>query len=352
MAAISGSQTAAIIKTTSGWGTATAGGTGNRFIAEPAISYGTQELTARQIGSGASMVTDVTRSGFIPTISLTGDLGYRNNWDVVFAAFFGTAATPTETTTGQGDYLHTLLVNTAALNPKYLSYALTSTSSTSIEFPSCAVRSIGFKSTTIPGYVDATAELLGNDLVLASAVNTYSTISAATSSEAIPELVTTNYDDTYRSNAQGGSALASGDQFSITSFDFSMSHPQESKPEIKGSAGISAPVESSSFEGTFNVGVKQLDDHTYFTAWLAETSYKARLSIEGSQIGTGVNKRFTLLMPRLKQPDGPAYSPTDPGTNPVTLNFRLLKASTAPSGMTSAFPHIQIVNTLTTSLLA
>ena len=131
-----------------------------------------------------------------------------------------------------------------------------------------------------------------------------------------------------------------------------MSHPQESKPEIKGSAGISAPVESSSFEGTFNVGVKQLDDHTYFTAWLAETSYKARLSIEGSQIGTGVNKRFTLLMPRLKQPDGPAYSPTDPGTNPVTLNFRLLKASTAPSGMTSAFPHIQIVNTLTTSLLA
>ena len=205
MAAISGSQTAAIIKTTSGWGTATAGGTGNRFIAEPAISYGTQELTARQIGSGASMVTDVTRSGFIPTISLTGDLGYRNNWDVVFAAFFGTAAAPTEQTTGQGDWQHTLLVNTAALNPKYLSYALTSTSSTSIEFPSCAVRSIGFKSTTIPGYVDATAELLGNDLVLASAVNTYSTISAATSSEAIPELVTTNYDDTYRSNAQGGS---------------------------------------------------------------------------------------------------------------------------------------------------
>lgn len=352
MAAISGSQTAAIIQTTSAWGTATAGGTGDRFIAEPSINTGTQELTARQIGSGANMLTDVTRSGFIPTVGLTGDLGFRNGWDVVFAAFFGTAAAPTETTVGESDYLHVLLVNTATLNPKYLSYAYTSTSTTSIEFPSCAVRSIGFKSTTIPGYIDATAELLANDMVLASAVNTYAVVAAATASEAIPELVTTDYADTYRSNDQGGATLAGGDQFSITDFDFSMSHPQESKPEIKGSAGISAPVETSSFEGTFNVGVKQLDDHTYFTAWLAETAKKARLSIEGSQIGAGVNKRFTLVMPRLKQPEGPAYSPTDPGTNPVLLNFRLLKASANPSGMSSPFPYIEIVNTLSTSLLA
>lgn len=352
MAAISGSRTKAIIQTTSGWGTATAGGAGDVLIAEPTVSTGTQTLTARQIGSGANMLTDVTRSGFFPTVSLVGDLGYRNNWDVILAAFFGTAPAPSETTVGQGDYKHVLSLNVSTLNPKYLSYAFTSTGSTTLEFPSCAVRSVGLKSTTIPGYVDASCELLANDMVLSSAVNTYAAVSAATSTESVVELVATNYDDTYRANAQGGASLSSGDQFNITSFDFSMSHPQESKAEIRGAAGVSAPVENSSYEGTFSVSVKELADHTYYTAWLAETAYKARLSIEGSQIGTGVNKRFTLLLPRLKQPEGPQYSPTDPGTNPVTMQFQILAATANPSGMSSFFPQIEIVNTLSTSLLA
>lgn len=351
MASITGAQTKAGVKIASTWGTAVACGATNAFAGEITPNFNVNELTSRQIGSGAYMLSSATRGSLAPTISLTADMGYRNNCDVLLAQMMGTSGAPTEVTVGQSDYKHTITFNTA-LNAKYVTFAFESSSTTTMEFPTCAVRSIGLASTSIPGYVDFTAELLANDVSLSSATNTNATLANCTFSEGVPELVAADFADKFQTNDQSAAALSSGGQYNITGFELSLERPQELIPEIKGASGNSAPIGSDLFNGSFNVTVKELADHAYYTIWNAETARKALLEIQGTQIGTGTNKRLSVYLPRMILVTEPQYALTDQGTNTLSLNFRLLKASANPTGMTSTYPYFEIVNGLSTSLLA
>lgn len=351
-ASITGAQTKAGVKIATTWGTAVACGAGNSFAGEISPSFNVSELNAREIGSGAYMLSNTTRGSVIPTVSLTADLGYRNNCDILLAQFMGTAGAPTEVTVGQSDYKHTITFNTT-LNAKYVTLAFESTSATVMEFPTCAVQSIGIATTGVPGYLDFTAELLANAVELSSSTNTNATLANCTFTEGVPELVAVDLVDKFRTNNQSGSAVGSGDQYNITGFNLALSRPQEIIPEIKGAAGNSAPLATELFEGTLSVDVKELADHAYYTIWSAETTRKALIEIEGTQIGTGVNKRFSIFLPRMVLVTEPQYALTDQGTNTLSMEFRLLKAATAPTGMTgSTYPYFEIVNGLATSLLA
>lgn len=352
MASITGAQTKAGVKIASTWGTAVACGVGNSFAGEISPSFNVSELTSRQIGSGAYMLSSATRGSVIPTVSLTADLGYRNNCDVLIAQFMGTSGAPTEVTVGQSDYKHVLTFN-STLNSKYVTLAFESSSATTMEFPTAAVQSIGIATTGVPGYLDFTAELLANTVELSSSVNTNATLATTTFTEGTPELVAVDLVDKFRTNTQSGGAVSSGDQYNITGFNLALSRPQEIIPEIKGSAGNSAPIASDLFEGTLSVDVKELADHAYYTIWSAETARKALIQIEGTQIGTGTNKSFSIYLPRMVLVTEPQYALTDQGTNTLSMEFRLLKAATAPTGMTgSTYPYFEIVNGLATSLLA
>ncbi len=352
MASISGAQTKAGVKIASTWGTAVACGATNSFAGEISPSFNVSEIVSRQIGSGAYMLSTATRGSVIPTVSLTADLGYRNNCDILLAQFMGTSAAPTEVTVGQGDYRHTIKFNTT-LNAKFVTLAFETTSTTVMEFPTSAVQSIGIATTSVPGYIDFTAELLSNTVELSSAVNTNATLANCTFSEGTPELVAVDLVDKFRTNTQSGSSVAGGDQYNITGFNLSLNRPQEIIPEIKGSAGNSAPLSSDLFDGTLSLEVKELADHAYYTIWSAETARKALIQIEGTQIGTGINKSFSIYLPSMLLVTEPQYALTDQGTNTVSLEFRLLKASSFSAGMgSSTYPHFEIVNALTTSLLA
>lgn len=352
MASITGAQTKAGVKIASTWGTAVACGAGNSFAGEISPTFNVSEITSRQIGSGAYMLSTATRGSVIPTISLTADLGYRNNCDVLLAQFMGTSGAPTEVTIGQSDYKHTLTFN-STLNAKYVTLAFESSSATTMEFPTCAVTSVGIATTAVPGYLDFTAELLANTVELSSSTNTNATLANCTFTEGTPELVAVDLVDKFRTNAQSGSAVGSGDQYNITGFNLSLNRPQEVIAEIKGSAGNSAPLATDLFDGTFSIDVKELADHAYYTIWSAETARKALIQIEGTQIGTGTNKSFSIYLPRMLLVTEPTYALTDQGTNTLSMEFRLLKAATAPTGMTaSTYPYFEIVNGLSTSLLA
>lgn len=352
MASITGAQTKAGVKIASTWGTAVACGAGNSFAGEISPSFNVSEINARQIGSGAYMLSSATRGSVIPTVSLTADLGYRNNCDILLAQFMGTSGSPTEVTVGEGDYKHSLLFNTT-LNTKYVTLAFESSSATVMEFPTCAVQSIGIATTGVPGYIDFTAELLANTAELSSSTNTNATLANCTFTEGTPELVAVDLVDKFRTNAQSGGAVGSGDQYNITGFNLSMSRPQEIIPEIKGAAGNSAPLATDLFEGTLSVDVKELADHAYYTIWSAETARKALIQIEGTQIGAGSNKSFSIYIPRMILVTEPQYALTDQGTNTLSMEFRLLKAAATPTGMSgSTYPYFEIVNTLATSLLA
>jgi hypothetical protein len=348
MASISGSNASAAIQIATTWGTAVAAGAGDKLTGEIAFSANGTILESRTIGSGAYMRSNFTRGAYIPTATFTGDMGFRNNCDTIIAAFMGTSGAPTEVTASQADYRHTITFN-SALNARYVSLGFTDTSSTSQEIPTAAVRSIGIKSTSVPGYVDFTAEFLGNSIVFPGVTNTYAAVVAATSTDS--ELVAADFSDAFRTNAQSGASIATGNLYSITGFDFSMTRPQDIIAEIKGSAGLSAPISSAVAEGSFNVTVKELADQAYYTIWSAETAQKASIDIQGTQIGTGTNKTFLLNIPRLLLVQEPQYSLSSDGINTLGLNFNLAVASANPTGMTSTYPYFVITNGLATTLL-
>lgn len=352
MEQISGAITNIGFKRTGTWGTAVAAGAGNKLGFELTPDFGVEELVARQIGSGVFMATNAERGNYIPTFSVVGDAGFRNNMDVMMALLMGTAAAPSEQTGGQGDYLHTLTFNSTLNAGGYGTLAYESSSTTTIESSSVAVTQFGIKTTKVPGYLEFSASLLGKDISLSSSTNTNATLQASTYTETVPELIVADLSDTSQINANSGAGLSGSDQYNITGFDLTLSRPQQITPEIKGAAGNSAPDASGLFEATFNITVKALADHTFFTVWNNQTAQKAKLSFQGTQIGSGTNKALNIFLPKIVLVNEPKYSVTNPGTNPLSMSFRALKASANPTGMTSTYPYFTIVNTLATSLVA
>lgn len=349
MAEKSGYNSLAGVKIATIWGTAVAAGATNKLVAEISPNMNATTIVPRQIGSGSAMTPVVSIGGKKPTAALTGDVGYRNNFDVILAQFFGTAATPTEVTASQSDYLHVITLNTT-INSKYLTVAYEDASATAMEFTSAAVRSMTIKTTSIPGLLEWTAELLCSDLTIGSVVNTNATLANVTLTDT--ELCTAAYDDLFELNLQSGGSLSSSDKVSITSFELQMTRPQDFVDEIKGATGLSAPRDAGVFTGSLTVGLKNQVDHTYWTAFAAETIYKAAFDVEGTQIGTGTNKTIRAQLPGLQLVTPPQYNLTQPGVNPSQLTFQLVKATSTPTGMTNTYPHFKITNGLATSLLA
>ncbi len=346
---ITGYNTNAIAQIAPTFGTAVAGGASDKLCAEITPNFNINEIKSRQIGSGAFMISSIVRGSYAPTLSITMDTGFRNNADKLVAQMLGTDTTSAEITGGQGDYSHTLTFN-STLNGTYVTIAFEDASTTVQEYPSCAVRSIGFKSTSIPGLVDFTAELLANDVTLTTAINTNAVLAASTLTDT--ELATADFSSIYWQGSQSSGSLSSSNKYNIVSFDLSLSRPQEMVAEIRGASGNSAPIGTGLFEGNFNIVARELIDHTYYTIWTAGTLQKALLEIDGTAIGSGSNKAWKMFMPGMKLVQEPKYALTSEGTNQLSFAYPLLKAASAPTGMSSVYPYFVIYNTLSTSLLA
>lgn len=349
MPAKSGVDILAGVKVASTWATAVACGATNKLVAEISDAANESELVSRQLGSGNAMITSATKANTQPTVSLTMDMGFRNNADVILAQFFGTAAAPTQQTVGQGDYLHSILFNTS-LNAKYLTIARESSVGTVIEYPTCATRSVTLRTTQIPGYMELAAELVANKIELSSSTNTSATLANVTTTDTT--LATASFADDFWIDTQASVALTSADQLNITSYELTLTRPQVLPNEIKGSAGNGAPIADGLFEGTLTVTLAQLADHTWLTAWNTETVYKSKLQVESTQIGTGLNRQYNIYLPGMVLIQKPEIPLSNPGANPVTLTFKLVKAASNPTGMSSTYPYVEVINTLATSLLA
>lgn len=349
MASLTGIGTNAIYKIASTWGTAVSGGAGNKLRAEITPNFNVEELLFRQVGSGLYMKDSATRGNLKPTIGISMDGGYRNCMDNIIAQLMGTAGAPTEQTGGQADYKHTITFNTS-LNAKYGTLAYDSSSATVHEYATTATRSFTISGDDAPGVLDFQAELLANNIAITGATNTNGSMASATITDT--EMVAFGFDDYFRINTSSGASLSSGDNLAITSFSLNLVREQDIKGEIKGSAGNGSPVAGAGLTGTLSITLKELTDHTYYTIWNAETTQKCTLNIQGSQIGSGTNKTFAFYIPKMQLIKEPQYALTSEGTNPVTLEFKILKAASNPSGMSSTYPYFEITNGLSTSLLA
>lgn len=349
MAIISGALTNAIVQVSTTWGTAVAGGAGDKFIGEISHSLNETELTARAIGSGASMISGATRGSEKPTLTLTGDCHVQGAFGAILAQFMGTDTASAELTGGQADYRHTMTYNTT-WNSKYLTVAYESSSTTVHEFPSCAVTSMTIRTPSVPGYLEYSAELVANKIELSTAVNTNAVCAAATLTDT--EILAQAFDDDFWYDTQASGSLASGDKSDITNYELTLTKPQESANEIKGTSGNGSPIATDLLSGTLTITKKGLLDHAFYSNFSAETAMKSLLTIEGSQIGSGSLKSLNVYLPRMQLISAPSYAVAAAGVNPVSYTFKLSKAASNPTGMSSTYPYFELINSLSTSYLA
>ena len=343
MASITGAATDAILKIGSTYGTATTGGAQDKLAFTGLTqSLGESVLEAIQLGSGVIMSKDATKGAIAPSVQVDMLVGPRNLADLIFFQFFQVAPATVEETGGQGDYRHRLTFTQAI--SYWLTLAFDADTANVIEYPSCAVRRITLAVNTVPGYLTLSAEMLANTRVISSTTNDASELAAAT----VPtdtELFAVAFEDDFQLNAQSGGALSTSDQVNITSYSLTLERPMEFVGEIRNATGNSQAIATDLLKGTLTIGLKEKADQTWFTANDAETAYKSKLIVEGTQIAAGGNRAIRVFIPRMKLIQSPEYNLTDPGVNPMTLTFQLFGAESAPTGMDSVYPYVEFVNT-------
>lgn len=349
MAQHTGADTNSGIDIASTWGTAVALGTGDKLVAEYSPNWNSQQLTPRNHGSGRKMIETSTRANYEPIVTLTGDAGYQNNLDKIIAVFMGTSSTPSEQNASQADYL-TRYTLSAGIPSKYLTYAVESSSGTVHEYPTSVVRSLTI--TAQPNsYLQWSAELMADSVVLSSTENDNSEITATTLTD--DELIDCSFSDEFRVNSQGGAALDTDDGIELVSLEANYISAMSFVPEMRGAAGNSVPsLDGIRLEGTVTLTFQGKDDHTWDTYWNSSTVLKGQIEFEGTQIGTGDNKRLGLFYPGLVVEQAPQYAVTSEGINQMTVVCRMIAAASNPTGMNDTHPYFETTNGLTTSYLA
>lgn len=353
MAGIRGADTNIGIKVGSTHGTAVACGTGDKLVlgTDGGLSwdFATEIIEHGGVGSGLSMKKNAYAVGEKPTVSLSSfTCGYNNNFAEMLALFMGVSGAPTEQTSGEGDYLHTITYSPSV--KKFATIAAELTSSGTIEFPSAYPTSVTISTGNPNNSLKADFEFVADQKKLNSSTNTNATLANTTVTS--ESLIIHNQGDSFRINAQAGGALSSGDLLNITSLTLTLTDAKEITAEFKGSNINGVPDRTELLTGQLTVTFKELADLTYFTAYDAGTEYKADFDIQGSQIGSGDNETFKILLPRLKIVNQPEYAIEEAGTNDLTVVFDCLVASANPTGMGSKYPYFEVINGTATSLLA
>ena len=309
------------------------------------------KLRPATIGTGESMPGQMYQGGDAPTLGFKTQLGYNNNTAQLLAVYFGTSAAPgAEQTEGQSDYLHRIKFNSTR-NANYLTMAGNVTSSELMEWVDVWINEVSISMSQFSDFVVADFKMGASQRIhkSASQVNTYAGIAALSAPSRDEAIVKRTH--RFRLNSDSGGALANGDTVAVTNVEIKYSCAQESVSEMKGSEGVS-PRENDDFMGTIAITLKDMTSFTYYDAAQDGTTYKADLEVIGSQIGSGLYKKIGFNYPLLKVCEDPQYAPGNPGFNPHVVVFDMLKRTSSPTGMNDSYPYIDIVNDLSTSLLA
>ena len=353
MAKIDGSKIKAGVKKAPTWGTAVQATTDDMYVGTITDNQNVQELLPNQIGSGIEMNQTAIRGSIKPTLALGGDCRYGGYFPVICSQFFGTTAVATLAT---GEYGHTLTYN-STMNATYLTMAFEDTTTTTREYPSVAVSKISVSTNEIPGILQYSADCLADQLVLSTSTNTNANLANVTLADSY--VIAHAPEDTFRLNVSSAAALGStstygtNDVVAITSFNLELMRPQEIVGEIRGTAGNGTPVRSGQgIEGTLTVGLRNMEDHAYWTAWGADTVLKADLSIQGPIVNASNNRTFRVRLPGLQLVQEPSHPITSEGNLPLTLTFRVIAPSSAPTGMSSIYPEFFFINARSTAYLA
>jgi hypothetical protein len=351
MAAILGINSSigiAISAVSDSWGTAKSV-TEKLVVESMSWNENPEKLESAGIGSGGLMSDNMQRGAISVSGQIQMRVGYGNGFPLILAQFLGTSGTPSEQNVGEGDYLHTMTMN-STLNNVFLTIAVETSSTTVVEFPSVAVTQIQISADSAPNYVNATIDFLASEAKTSGVTNNNAALDALTLTDT--ELSLIDPADSFQINAQAGGALSGSDKLDITSYSLTLNRPQEFAREIRGASGNGEPIQTDKVTGSLAINLKQLDDNTYLTAAQSSTEYKCLLSFDGSQIASGDNKSFTFYVPRMMLIETPSYELSSPGLNGYGINFDILEAASNPTGMGDTTPYNELTNTRTTAYVA
>jgi len=353
MTAITGSDVIIAAKVASTWGTAVTCGANDKMEVESfSQSTNPTELTANPIGSGQNMAADSQIGAESPGGEIAGLEHFNDSKKVLEAIFWQGASVVTWGATGA--YSHSL-THCETWNSKYATIAQQLMVGSVLENATCAVTNLKLDYGNPPDYGRQSITYLANSRKTTGTTNTYSSLENCTLADT--ERLTVDRDDTFQINLQTDGALTTSHNLAITSLSIQYDKPQESSREIRGVAGNGIPTPSGTppFAAMVTITLKEATDITFFTGYDAGTEYKATFTVTGGLIGGGVYKRIKRHFPRLKLVTDLQYGLQSSAANPMTVTFKCLvvpSSSSIPSGMFDRYPHVEVVNSRSTSFLA
>lgn len=353
MTAITGSDTIAILKQGTTYGTPVQGATGDKLILEGLTpSRSVTEGTSNAIGSGVSWKQSADVLGFEDSISFSQQARYDDRGLTrVLAGFFGASTSvPAENNVGEGDYFHRITHSGSA--DKFYTLAVKDSSATSLEWASCYPVSLSIESGATPGYLTYTANFIANNRNNTPSVNTVANLASATVAGTTKVIHNSQALDNESENyvwlnLQSDGALDSGDAICPSTISISFEKPREL---IRCFGGSEIRRSDIGF-GTVTMEFPKHADHTWLNGAKAGTVYKALWNLQGSQIEAGDDYSITFNFPELVIVEDPTPQFTEAGINSVTVVFQALSASASPTGMSSTEPYVDVVTTTSTTFL-
>jgi len=304
------------------------------------------DFLPRDVGRGPKR-TSQARLQNDCSFSISFDTTYASNgWLVLLSAFMGTESAPAETTVGQADYSSNFDVADSTYG-LFWSLAWTIESNRVLAVPS--FKPVSFTYThAVNGAGTITFQCVG-DRLIESSTTTYGNLSGLTAyTYETATLGGTNH--YFRMNSASGAGLSSSNNYTAIGWTLSMTRPHQPLFGLRGANTqyTLEPRQQGPMDGTLKLDFTEVDDATLdmFNQWSAATLLKAEIFYDGSVIASGVNRSVKWQMPKLQatgaMPTGHDWQNNNSLMLP-SLTYRMLKATSAPTGMTGVTDLLRVV---------
>lgn len=331
----------------SAWGTATAVGAGNEILVNsdgnPALkqTYSStdaiDQVMAKDGDLGVYEAID-----FAPTFEGKTGLQYAPGpLGSAIAALFGASASPAKLV--DAAYKH---VWTWADEETDFFTFVTERPGAIWEIPSCIVTKLNLK--VGDGKVQGSIGFRGNYLTNSSAINTYTQVDALTP-ETTANFVKFQDGACWMAAQTHDDALMAEDAIVVSDMDITYERVMDAQISM-GATYLAQPHESS-----FKVTVKLTLPYAtatnvgYLTTFTAMTAQQMLIKFTGGVASSTDHYSLGLYFPRLKLVSPPDVKLEDIIKN--GLEFTAEEAASAPTGMNSTRPYIELVNLRTTNYL-
>lgn len=350
MAGINTNRASMVVGPGATWGTAPdLSSTGKKtHVSQLTVNSSLGRFNPRDNGFD-NFVKEILRLEETVNLTLTFDLTSDNWWPLFAAHFMGTASTPAEQTASQADYLSNLDF-TNEIDGEFLSMSYLIEDDKAVEFPSVKVMSMAINM-QVNQVGTITFGCIADQIVVAagSQVNNAADIIALAYPTAYEALALGGTNHYFRINAQSGAGLTSGENLEILNFSCAYQRPMQTGFALRGASSkyTLEPQQLGPTTGTMGFQLYTVDDGVMdmLDDWKNADEFKCELLVDGSVIGTTLNRSIKLQFPRVT-PNSPLPTGYDiPNANSLmqpTANYQVLAAAAAPTGMSGVTNYMRM----------